>query len=59
MLELARRSTTETEAQKSNRTHEYLSALEKKVLWLACWTIHHANHVRENRDGVVPKSPGN
>jgi pyruvate dehydrogenase E1 component len=29
-----------------------LSELEKKVLWLASWTIHHANHVRENRDGL-------
>ncbi len=31
---------------------EMLSALERKVLWLAAWTIHHANHVRENRDGL-------
>ncbi len=52
MLELARRSTAETEVRESNRTHEYLSALEQKVLWLACWTIHHANHIRENRDGL-------
>ncbi|HMA73372.1 MAG TPA: transketolase, partial [Xanthobacteraceae bacterium] len=29
-----------------------LSELEKKVLWLSTWTIHHANHVRENLDGV-------
>ena len=29
-----------------------LAALERKVLWLACWTIHHANHIRPNRDGV-------
>ena len=29
-----------------------LRALERKVLWLATWTIHHANHVRENRDGL-------
>jgi pyruvate dehydrogenase E1 component len=29
-----------------------LAELEKKVLWLASWTIHHANHVRENVDGV-------
>jgi pyruvate dehydrogenase E1 component len=52
MLELARHSTAETEVRESNRTHEYLSALEQKVLWLACWTIHHANHIRENRDGL-------
>ena len=23
-----------------------LGELEKKVLWLASWTIHHANHLR-------------
>ena len=29
-----------------------LRELERKVLWLASWTIHHANHVRDNDDGV-------
>ena len=29
-----------------------LRELEKKVLWLSAWTIHHANHVRPNRDGL-------
>ncbi|WP_137043094.1 transketolase [Pseudolabrys sp. FHR47] len=29
-----------------------LSALERKVLWLASWTIHNANHIRENEDGL-------
>src|SRR3974390_590869 len=29
-----------------------LAALERKVLWLASWTIHHANHVRQNTDGL-------
>src|SRR5215475_11917745 len=29
-----------------------LADLERKVLWLASWTIHHANHVRENVDGL-------
>ncbi|MDE0256298.1 MAG: transketolase [Rhodospirillaceae bacterium] len=29
-----------------------LRALERKVLWLSSWTIHHANHVRPNRDGL-------
>ncbi|MFZ1921592.1 MAG: transketolase, partial [Xanthobacteraceae bacterium] len=29
-----------------------LTELERKVLWLASWTIHHANHLRENSDGV-------
>lgn len=29
-----------------------LSELERKVLWLACWTIHNANHLRPSRDGI-------
>ena len=29
-----------------------LGELERKVLWLASWTIHNANHLRENRDGL-------
>jgi len=29
-----------------------LSELERKIAWLSAWTIHHANHVRENRDGL-------
>jgi len=29
-----------------------LAALERKVLWLASWTIHNANHLRENSDGL-------
>ena len=29
-----------------------LSELEKKVLWLATWTIHHANYIRQNLDGM-------
>jgi len=29
-----------------------LSELERKVLWLSAWTIHHANHLRPNRDGL-------
>jgi len=29
-----------------------LEALERKVAWLACWTIHHANHLRPSRDGL-------
>ncbi len=29
-----------------------LEALERKVLWLAVWMIHHANQIRPNRDGL-------
>ena len=31
---------------------QILRELEKKVLWLASWTIHNANHLRENDDGL-------
>ena len=31
---------------------EILRALERKVLWLAAWTIHNANHLRDNTDGL-------
>ncbi|MDP3736441.1 MAG: transketolase [Hyphomonadaceae bacterium] len=29
-----------------------LEELEKRVLWLASWMIHHANHIRPSRDGL-------
>ncbi len=29
-----------------------LRALEDKVLWLAVWMVHHANHERAKRDGL-------
>src|ERR1041385_7840703 len=29
-----------------------LGELERKVLWLASWTIHSANHLRESVDGL-------
>ena len=29
-----------------------LQQLERKILWLACWMIHNANHVRPARDGL-------
>src|SRR5262245_22286267 len=43
-----------TSADKSDPQAELaiLRELEKKVLWLASWTIHHANHVRDNIDGL-------
>jgi pyruvate dehydrogenase E1 component len=30
----------------------FLAELERKILWLSSWTIHHANHVRPNQDGL-------
>ena len=34
------------------KTLQVLSALEHKVLWLASWMIHNANHLRQNSDGL-------
>jgi pyruvate dehydrogenase E1 component len=31
---------------------DILSALTRKVLWLSSWTIHNANHIRPNVDGL-------
>jgi len=36
----------------SDRKLDHLGELEKKILWLAAWTIHNANHIRENADGM-------
>src|SRR5512140_2750433 len=33
-------------------TLQTLAALERKVLWLASFMIHNANHLRENSDGL-------
>ena len=29
-----------------------LAELERKILWLATWTIHNANHLRPSADGL-------
>ena len=29
-----------------------LGALDKRLLWLSCWMIHNANHIRPKRDGL-------
>lgn len=31
----------------------FLKQLEQRLLWLACWTIHNANHLRAKEDGDV------
>src|SRR5262245_22370890 len=43
---------TSTQISALDRRLECLSSLEKKVLWLAVWMIHHANHIRPKRDGL-------
>jgi pyruvate dehydrogenase E1 component len=31
---------------------EALKILDERLRWLSAWTIHHANHIRENTDGL-------
>lgn len=31
---------------------EALKTLDERLRWLSIWTIHHANHIRENSDGL-------
>ena len=50
MLEPTSRRSIESGPE--NRQRTYLAALEQKVLWLACWMIHNANHLRPSRDGL-------
>src|SRR5436853_882736 len=40
------------EATSNTGELDILRELEKKVLWLASWTIHSANHLRGNVDGL-------
>ena len=48
MTKLARR---QAEAETAARL-AVLRAIERKLPWLASWTIHHANHLRPSRDGL-------
>ncbi len=43
---------TEAASRASQDDLACLLALERKVLWLSSWIIHHANHVRPSRDGL-------
>ena len=31
---------------------ETLAQIERKLVWLASWMIHHANHIRPNPEGL-------
>src|SRR5262245_34971566 len=44
--------TPTTDLRATDQRLACLAALEKKVLWLAVWMIHHANHIRPKRDGL-------
>ncbi len=39
-------------ASRPNDVLELIGELDAKVHWLSAWTIHHANHIRESRDGL-------
>ena len=39
------------ELTRDNRTAT-LETLDTRLRWLSAWTIHHANHLRESRDGL-------
>ena len=39
-------------ADRSRPSLDYLRALEQKILWLAVWMVHHANHIRPKTDGL-------
>ena len=35
-----------------NKEIHQLKTIERRLLWLSCWMIHNANHLRENTDGL-------
>ena len=35
-----------------NKEIHQLKTIEERHLWLSCWMIHDANHLRENTDGL-------
>ena len=39
-------------AKASNVTLDVIAELDRKVHWLSAWTIHNANHLRDNQDGL-------
>jgi pyruvate dehydrogenase E1 component len=46
------RSDKMTVTVSSPDTVSTLEDLETRLRWLAAWTIHNANHIRENADGI-------
>ncbi|MCG8511724.1 MAG: transketolase [Rhodospirillales bacterium] len=52
MAKSARSAPDKSNGGFSPETLETLKELERKVLWLSCWMIHHANHVRESKGGL-------
>lgn len=57
MAEAARIAPTQLQSTRTSNVVspeelEVLTELQRKILWLAAWTIHNANHVRPSRDGL-------
>lgn len=48
----AQKPTANTPIAHSTADLALLEELERKILWLATWTIHNANHIRPNVDGL-------
>ena len=44
--------TTSKGQTQAAETVRLLELLETRLRWLSSWTIHHANHIRESRDGL-------
>src|SRR5690348_14287468 len=40
------------QARRPNDLIDRLDQLDDRIRWLATWTIHNANHLRESRDGL-------
>ncbi len=49
---MPRQSKADPKTILSNVDVSTLEELERKILWLSSWTIHNANHVRPNPDGL-------
>ena len=45
-------SAFQPDSRLADRDLPVLAALERKILWLASWMIHNANHLRESQDGL-------
>ncbi len=51
-MEPGSRTVKKQDASDNQASVSCLTELERKVLWLASWTIHNANHLRESEDGL-------
>jgi len=45
-------TTAASDVRSGGDTAALVEQLDARLRWLAAWTIHHANHLRESRDGI-------